>query len=239
LETINKKDKYATGDTVTVKYRVGKIKSEFQMVYDTDKFTIISGMPLQIRKIQVKSIDLYNYQIGGKTFDKNSEYLLKELAKLNGFRFEISDVLVYLEKGRKAYGFFYDKTNNSIPHPKCFEEPAGYTKIRGLGYIDTGGDTICPEFYLGDSKINLSLDNVKKDYVQGNVYSLFFEFVDDDESMKIGSEKSVFSDCNEIYCSKLKFEKPSNIEAILTYSSNNNEYFVGTYFSFANAVVLQ
>jgi hypothetical protein len=164
---------------------------------------------------------------------------LKELAKLDGFRFEISEVLVYLESGRKGYGFFYDKLSNSIPHPKCFEEPTGFMKIQRLGYIETGGDTVCPEFYLGDSKINLSLDNVKKNYVQGNVRHLNFEFVDDDESMKIGSEKSIFLEYNEIYYSKLKFEKLSNIEATLLYSTNNNEYFVGTEFIFTDAVVLQ
>lgn len=237
LETINKKDQYATGDTVTVKYRVGKVKSDFQMVYDTDKFTIISGKTLQIRKIQVKSIDLHNYQIGGKTFDKNSEYLLKELSKLDGFRFEISDALVYLESNNKGYGFFYDKASNSIPHPKCFEEPTEFTKFRRLGYIETGGDTICLEFYIGESIINSSLDNVQKTYVQGNARHMTFEFVDSDESMKIGSAKSILSNCNEINCTKLKFQKLSNIEAVLVFSGDNNDYLVGTEFYFKNAVV--
>lgn len=238
LETINKKDKYATGDTVTVKYRVGKVKSDFQMVYDTDKFTIISGKPLQIRKIQVKSIDLHNYQIGGKTFDKNSEYLLKELSKLNGFRFEISDVLAYFNSGLSVCGFFYDKATNSIPHPKCFEEPDDIMRVRGVGYFNTGGGTICPEFYLAESKINLSLGNVNKKYYETIARNLAFKFVDNDECMKIGSAKSVFKNCNDIHCTTQKYERLVTIDAVLSYSQDNSEYLSGTSFDFCDATVI-
>lgn len=248
LETVNKKDKYATGDTVTVKYRVGKLKSDFEMVFDTDKFTIISGKPLQIRKIPIKSIDFYNLRIAGKDYDLKSEHIMKQLAKLDGLRFEISDLLVYVnDRSQKGAALAYDPISNSIPFPECFIEAERYSPI---GLLEA--ETHCPEFFLNERKVNLRKETVNKEFfMQLSAHHFDFSFIDNDEIIKLETGKKVLQDRGSSTCESYqpeygisncmvcKYSSLHTIEAVLKGQSENNDYLDKILFSFSDAIVVK
>lgn len=178
VEAIGIKDEYSSGDTVIVKYKVGKRKEEMNLVYDSEVFKVVNGRIGRIRKLKLTSFELYNLQIAGNKYERDDKEIELKLEKNFGdVRFEVSDLLLYkYDNGdANAYAIAYDKKNNYSPISKCWYEK----------YSD-GSVNYCHDLLLNG--VNLSLNKTiieAEDFDLLFAQSFYFAFEDNSELLDV------------------------------------------------------
>jgi len=176
LEAIGIKDEYTSGDTVIVKYKIGKRKEEMNLVYDSEVFKVVDGKIGRIRKLKLTSYELYNLQIAGNRYEKGDKDIALKLKKRFGdIRFEISDLLLFKNQSGDDYlgAIAYDRKNNYSPLSECIN-------CVGWGDVSEAG-TICPPLFLNGKNVSIK-KGVDKNRGFDLLYLNSFTFYFDDKS---------------------------------------------------------
>jgi hypothetical protein len=233
LEIEDGKETYVTGDTVKVKYKIGKRKDDLTLVYNSEEesFKVIYGVN-SIRKIKLSSIDLYNLKFPGKVYNREDKEIKARIENdYYGIRFEVTDLLLHKSSSGSDIidGIPYDKTNNFSPIPGCWNG-------EGYGFQVSDAGTLCHELFLNDKKISTKKSVYKGESFDLNTAECFtFHFDDNSETIDVELMEDItttkqINDPNYwiplTAIESFKFKRTFNIEGTLGWVSTGYDQYI-------------